>query len=84
VLDAGGAAAVGAADRPAVGVDRALVRAAAEETRLDGDDQPRYEVQWRSLLGRPYDLRHAAVSLWLNSGVPATEVDRRGKASPSC
>ena len=23
---------------------------------------------------RPYDLRHAAVSLWLNSGVPATEV----------
>jgi integrase len=22
----------------------------------------------------PYDLRHAAVSLWLNSGVPATEV----------
>ena len=30
------------------------------------------------LLGRrPYDLRHAAVSLWLNSGVPATEVARR-------
>jgi len=26
---------------------------------------------------RPYDLRHAAVSLWLNSGVPATEVARR-------
>jgi integrase len=25
----------------------------------------------------PYDLRHAAVSLWLNSGVPATEVARR-------
>jgi hypothetical protein len=25
---------------------------------------------------RPYDLRHAAVSLWLNSGVPATEVAR--------
>jgi hypothetical protein len=24
-----------------------------------------------------YDLRHAAVSLWLNSGVPATEVARR-------
>ena len=35
-------------------------------------------VQCRSLLGRrPYDLRHAAVSLWLNSGVPATEVARR-------
>jgi integrase len=26
---------------------------------------------------RPYDLRHAVVSLWLNSGVPATEVVRR-------
>ena len=25
----------------------------------------------------PCDLRHAAVSLWLNSGVPATEVARR-------
>jgi integrase len=25
---------------------------------------------------RPYDLRHAAVSLWLNAGVPATEVAR--------
>jgi integrase len=23
------------------------------------------------LLGRPYDLRHAAVSTWLNAGVPA-------------
>ncbi|MGK5672494.1 replication initiator [Micromonospora sp. URMC 106] len=27
--------------------------------------------------GRPYDLRHAAVSLWLNSGVPATDVAAR-------
>ena len=26
---------------------------------------------------RLYDLRHTAVSLWLNSGVPATEVARR-------
>lgn len=26
---------------------------------------------------RPYDLRHAAVSLWLNVGVPPTEVARR-------
>jgi hypothetical protein len=25
----------------------------------------------------PHDLRHAAVSLWLNSGGPATEVARR-------
>jgi hypothetical protein len=26
---------------------------------------------------RPYDLRYAAVSLWLNLRVPATEVARR-------
>jgi integrase len=26
---------------------------------------------------RPYDLRHAAVSLWLNGGVAATEVANR-------
>ena len=31
------------------------------------------------LAGRPYDLRHAAVSLWRNAGVPATVVaDRAG------
>jgi integrase len=37
-------------------------------------------AQQRSPLGRrPYDLRHAAVSLWLNSGVPATEVARRAR-----
>jgi integrase len=36
------------------------------------------EAQYRSPLGRrSYDLRHAAVSLRLNSGVPATEVARR-------
>ena len=29
------------------------------------------------LAARPYDLRHAAVSLWLNAGVPATEVAER-------
>jgi integrase len=29
------------------------------------------------LAGRPYDLRHAAVSLWLNAGVPAPTVARR-------
>jgi len=26
------------------------------------------------LARRPHDLRHAAVSLWLNAGVPATQV----------
>jgi integrase len=29
------------------------------------------------LAGRPYDLRHACVSQWLNSGVPAPEVAQR-------
>ena len=29
------------------------------------------------LAGRPYDLHHAAVSLWLNGGVAATEVANR-------
>lgn len=29
------------------------------------------------LANRPYALRHAAVSLWLNAGVPATEVAHR-------
>ena len=33
------------------------------------------------LARRPYDLRHAAVSLWLNAGVPATEVARRADHS---
>lgn len=33
------------------------------------------EAQQASPLARrPYDLRHAAVSLWLNAGVPATDV----------
>ncbi len=30
-----------------------------------------------SLAARPYDLRHAALSLWLNAGVPPTEVAMR-------
>lgn len=38
--------------------------------------------QVRSVLAvRPYDLRHAAVSLWLNAGVPATEVANRAGQS---
>ena len=33
------------------------------------------DVEYASPLAkRPYDLRHAAVSLWLNAGVPATQV----------
>jgi hypothetical protein len=39
------------------------------------------EAQCRSPLGRRlYDLRHAVVSLWLYSGVPATETP----GGPSC
>ncbi|SCG53084.1 integrase [Micromonospora humi] len=30
-----------------------------------------------TLAGRPYDLRHAGVSLWLNAGLPAPEVAQR-------
>lgn len=29
------------------------------------------------LAARPYDLRHAALSSWLNAGVPPTEVAER-------
>jgi integrase len=32
------------------------------------------EVATTPLAATPYDLRHAAVSMWLNSGVPATDV----------
>ena len=39
------------------------------------------ETPGAPLAGRPYDLRHAAVSLWLNRGVPAPAVAQR--AGPS-
>jgi integrase len=48
------------------------------EVSTEARKQTLTPAQYRSPLGRrPYDLRHAAVSLWLNSGVPATEVARR-------
>lgn len=38
--------------------------------------------QFASILaGRPYDLRHACLSLWFNCGVPATEVAKRAGQS---
>src|ERR1039458_10406726 len=40
VLDVGGAAAVGAADGPAVAVNAVAVAAAGQEPRLDRDDEP--------------------------------------------
>ena len=44
------------------------------------DSKPRrvHSASWVSRFrGRPYDLRHGAVSLWLNGGVTATEVANR-------
>lgn len=40
----------------------------ARKVALNADEQA------SPLAGRPYDLRHAAVSTWLNAGVPATQV----------
>jgi integrase len=55
-----------------------LLDSGCNEVRTEARKQALPSVQQRSPLGRrPYDLRHAAVSLWLNSGVPATEVARR-------
>ncbi|WP_207226634.1 tyrosine-type recombinase/integrase [Streptomyces albidoflavus] len=34
------------------------------------------------LAGRPYDLRHACITRWLNAGVPVAEVARRVGNSP--
>ncbi|WP_211246475.1 hypothetical protein [Amycolatopsis taiwanensis] len=34
----------------------------------------RFNVAATPLATRPYDLRHAAVSTWLNGGVPPTKV----------
>jgi integrase len=34
------------------------------------------------LAARPYDLRHAAVSTWLNAGVPSTQVAQWAGHSP--
>ncbi|MGR6921085.1 tyrosine-type recombinase/integrase [[Actinomadura] parvosata] len=60
-------------------------------TRSGGSYHSDYTSVWREarrlaftpeqvespLAGRPYDLRHAAVSLWLNAGVHAPEVAER-------
>lgn len=35
-----------------------------------------------SLAGRPYDLRHACITRWLNAGVSIAEVARRVGNSP--
>ena len=74
-------------DRFGAGPDGRLFRSQREGAVQDSA----YATTWRRarqeiltpaqaaspLARRPYDLRHAAVSLWLNAGVPATEVARR-------
>ncbi|MFB9889104.1 hypothetical protein [Planobispora takensis] len=46
--------------------------------RLDLDDPDEDDTYSKSLLtAQPYDLRHAAVSLWLNAGVAAPNVADR-------
>jgi len=49
----------------------------AEPAPKRRSSQDRTQITHSPLARRPYDLRHAAVSLWLNAGVPATEVARR-------
>lgn len=77
--------------------DRQLRHRAQNETRLVPaapelvETLRRHLGQFPSGAGakRPYDLRHAAVSLWLNAGVPATQgaqwaASMRTLAASSC
>jgi integrase len=60
----------------------AFIQLARTYTAVRAEDrrQALTEMQYRSPPGsRPYDLRHTAMSLWLNSGVPATVVARRAR-----
>ncbi|MFD4546300.1 tyrosine-type recombinase/integrase [Streptomyces sp. NPDC058466] len=50
-----------------------------EESRLYALDPDRADSP---LAGRPYDLRHACITRWLNAGVPIAEVARRVGNSP--
>ncbi|MFI1865825.1 tyrosine-type recombinase/integrase [Streptomyces jumonjinensis] len=40
------------------------------------------DLQASMLGGRPYDLRHTCITMWLNAGVPVAEVARRVGNSP--
>lgn len=59
-------ASAAAATYPALTITRTWARARAEALTAQQAASP--------LAARPYDLRHAAVSTWLNAGVPATQV----------
>nr|WP_203730518.1 tyrosine-type recombinase/integrase [Streptomyces sp. SID12501] len=50
-----------------------------EEARLFALPPDRVESP---LAGRPYDLRHACITRWLNAGVPIAEIARRVGNSP--
>ena len=88
VLDVGGAAAVGAADGPAVGVDLVLVRSPGQEPGLDRDDQSREEPEpvpgtagvgdVRVLVHVVADAVAAEVGGDAVAGGPADGADRRG------
>jgi integrase len=55
--------------------DNALSMSTAYRTWQRARDQALTQEQFESRLARrPYDLRHACVSTWLNAGVPATQV----------
>lgn len=41
---------------------------------MGGGPPVRADAQASGLAGRPYDLRHAALSTWLNAGVDPTDV----------
>lgn len=66
--------AVCSAHRVAVWSDRRPTRGCGKPTRQLAF--PPVQVA-SPLAARPYDLRHAAVSTWLNAGVPAPEVAER-------
>src|ERR1035438_3206499 len=57
VLDVRRAAAVAAADRPAVVVDLIAVLAAGQEPRLDRDDQPRHQLVTAATASLVRDVR---------------------------
>ncbi|RAO57731.1 hypothetical protein LUPAC06_02953 [Micromonospora saelicesensis] len=57
-----------------VGRHNGTIRAYAPPEECPGGGQ---RAEASALVRRPYDLRHAAASLWLNAGVPPTEVARR-------
>ena len=60
------------------GADGALQESTYRQVWAKAREMALTDIQAASPLARrPYDLRHGAASLWLNAGVPPTEVARR-------